>query len=260
MTDPPKNATEPSYPIASVGNALKLLTMFGERRRIRVSEASAELGVVRSTAHRLLAMLQYHGFIEQDPETKEYFPGPVLMEVGLAAFREIDVRAALRPLLESAASEFQETVHLVTLSGNEVHFLDCVESTRNLRTSSRVGMKLPAHSTAAGKVLLAGLSPEQVRELYPKPELEQRTPNSVATREAMEQELVEIRRLGYAVQFGESEPDVAAVAATVGGDGRPRSAVAVTTPLTRLSRRQATQMAKQLLSMIEHSEAESLSV
>src|SRR4051812_15158707 len=111
MSEPETPATAPSYPIASVGNALTLVRMVGERGRIRVSEASTELGVVRSTAHRLLAMLQYHGFVEQDPETKEYVPGPVLMEVGLAAFREIDIRGAMRPLLESLASEFQETVH-----------------------------------------------------------------------------------------------------------------------------------------------------
>lgn len=259
MSEPETTTAVPSYPIASVGNALTLVRMVGERGRIRVSEASTELGVVRSTAHRLLAMLQYHGFVEQDPETKEYVPGPVLMEVGLAAFREIDIRGAMRPLLESLVSEFQETVHLQTLSGNEVQCLDSVESTRIVHTSSRIGVKLPAHSTAAGKVLLAAMAPEQVRELYPDDRLPQKTSHSVATREVLEQELVEIRKLGYAVQFGETEEDVAAVAVAVGGNGRPRSAVVITAPVSRLSRRQAAQMGKRLVAIVERAEPERLS-
>jgi DNA-binding IclR family transcriptional regulator len=251
MTDPPLHPAKPSYPITSVDNALKLLRMFGERRSIRVSEASTELGVVRSTAHRLLAMLQYHGFIEQDPDTKLYYPGPVLMDVALAAFREVDIRGSLRPLLESVAEEFQETVHLVTIHGKEVQFLDCVESPRNLRTSSRVGVALPAHCTAAGKVLLADLSTEQVRDIYPEPKLEQRTPESLARREDLEQELVAIRKTGYAVQIGESESDVAGVAALVRSTGRLRSAMAVTAPRSRLSRRQAAQLGKRLVALVD---------
>jgi DNA-binding IclR family transcriptional regulator len=196
-------------------------------------------------------MLQYHGFIEQDPETKVYYAGPVLTEIGLAAFREIDIRGTLRPLLEALADEFQETVQLVTLRGTEVQFLDCVESTRVLRTSSRVGVKLPAHCTAAGKVLLAGLSPEQLRELYPDSSLEQRTPRSLATREALEAELADVRKHSYAVQFGESEEDVAAVAALVRGSGRPRSAMAITAPASRLSKRQAAQAGKRLVAAVD---------
>jgi len=76
------SATKPSYPISSVDNALKLLRMFGEQPWIRVSTASTELGVVRSTAHRLLAMLQYHGFVEQDRHSDKYQLGPGLLQLG----------------------------------------------------------------------------------------------------------------------------------------------------------------------------------
>ena len=57
----------PQYPIESVDNALKLVLLLGERPEIRMSEASRYLGVASSTAHRLLAMLQYRGFVRQDP-------------------------------------------------------------------------------------------------------------------------------------------------------------------------------------------------
>ncbi len=86
-------AKAPRYPINSVDNALKLLLMFREQQVIRVSEASATLGVGRSTAHRLLAMLEFHGFIEQDADTKAYRSGPALAEIGLAIVQSMDFRA-----------------------------------------------------------------------------------------------------------------------------------------------------------------------
>ena len=57
---------EPAYPIASVNNALRLLLLFRGQPRVRLSEASEHLGVAHSTAHRLLAMLAYHGFVRQE--------------------------------------------------------------------------------------------------------------------------------------------------------------------------------------------------
>jgi len=120
-------------------------------------------------------------------------------------------------------------------------------------------MTLPACCTAGGKVLLAELSPDRLRELYPKPQLEKRTPQSLATRKELEAELEEIRKRGYAVNFGESEEDVAAVAAAVRGNGRPRVAIAVTAPLSRLSRSQASRMGKTLVAAVDRAAAELLS-
>lgn len=68
----------PQYPIESVDKALKLLLLLGEQPSIRLSEATRYLGVASSTAHRLLAMLAYRGFVRQDPVSKAYLPGPAL--------------------------------------------------------------------------------------------------------------------------------------------------------------------------------------
>ena len=75
----------PAYPIASVDHALRLLMLFRDRPRVRLSEASEYLGVAHSTAHRLMAMLAYHGFVRQEPGSRAYLAGPALVEIGLAA-------------------------------------------------------------------------------------------------------------------------------------------------------------------------------
>src|SRR3954447_22353858 len=62
----------PQYPIVSVDNALKVLLLLAERTELRLTDVSDYLGVASSSAHRMLAMLLYPGFVRQDPKTKAY--------------------------------------------------------------------------------------------------------------------------------------------------------------------------------------------
>ncbi len=225
----------PRYPIESVDNALKLLLMLRDRPAITVSEVSENLSVARSTAHRLLAMLAYHGFVRQEPVTKAYAAGPVLTEISFAALRDSDIRPKARPFIEELVREVGETVHLVTLNGTQVLFTDCVEGNRALRAGSRVGSRLPAHCTAGGKVLLAELSDDQIRELYRDEELEQLTPRSVGTVAALLARVDETRRHGYALNDGESEEELRAVAVVIrDAVGRVRGALTLSAPEYRL--------------------------
>ena len=80
----------PQYPIESVDNALKVLLLLDERPELRLTEVSEHLGVASSTAHRLLAMLQYRGFVHQDRATKAYRPGPALTRIAFSVLERLD--------------------------------------------------------------------------------------------------------------------------------------------------------------------------
>lgn len=233
----------PTYPIESVDNALRLLLLFRERDRIGVAEASEEIGVARSTAHRLLAMLIYHGFVTQDPESRQYLPGPALAQVGLAVVQRIEIRRVARPHLEALADEVQETVHLVVLRGEFVLFVDCVESSKAVRVASRVGQLMPAYATSAGKALLAALSPEVVGTMFPT-RLEGVTEHTLRSRSALLDELDRIRKVGYATNAGESELGVSSVGVVIERDGVPVGALSVAAPVDRLPARSAKIAAK----------------
>ena len=155
-----------AYPIASVDNALRLLMLFRGQPRVRLSEASEYLGVAHSTAHRLMAMLAYHGFVRQEPDSRAYAAGPALVEIGLAAVRELDIRRHARAALEHLAASLGETVHLAVLEGSNVRYLDAVESSRALRVASRTGSVLAANCTASGKALLAELPDAEVSAIF----------------------------------------------------------------------------------------------
>ncbi len=231
-TQPPA----PKYPIESVDNALRLIGLLGERESIGVSDAAEYLGVAPSTAHRLLAMLQYHRFAHRDPRHKAYYAGPALVEAGLSVIRGLDIRSQAHPEIEKLAAEVGETAHLCILQGAEVLFLDSVESSHALREGSRTGELLPAHVTASGRALLAWFPDEQVLRFFPREELEPLTPRSITTRTALLAELRSVRERGYAVNAGESEPGLRAVAtAIVDAAGRLRGAISVAGPDGRMT-------------------------
>ncbi|GII90746.1 IclR family transcriptional regulator [Sinosporangium siamense] len=226
----------PNYPIGSVDKALRLLRVLAKDREIRVSEAGREIGVARSTAHRLLEMLQLHGFAQQDPLTRAYAPGPALLEIGLAALRNLDIREVTRPVMEELVDEVQESAHLVILSGAEMLIIDAVESTRALRVGSRVGGRAPAYAGAGGWALLAEMPDDRVMALFPSEELEAITPETLTSRGELIRTLGRVRECGFAVCVAGVEPDVATVAAVIpNGDRLTPAAITISMPRFRAS-------------------------
>lgn len=226
----------PTYLIESVDSALRLLHMLVDAERIRVSEAAVRLGVAPSTAHRLLQMLQYHGFVAQDPRSHEYVPGPDLMRLGLAAINQLDVRTLAHPVMERLCSEVNETIALAVLQGTNVVYIDGFESTRALRIGARTGAVIPAHAIAMGKALLSALPAERFETLYADEALPVLTARTTTTRTALSRQLAEVRKRGYAQSSGESEEGVASIAAPVVTDrGELRAAVSIGAPALRLT-------------------------
>jgi IclR family acetate operon transcriptional repressor len=225
----------PQYPLESVDRALRLLRMFRERPKIRLSDARDELKVGQSTAHRLMAMLVYHGFAVQDRVTRAYLAGPALVEIGLSVVSNLDIRSVARPALEKLAATTGETVHLGVLEGNEVRFVDGVESDLALRVSSRVGKRLPAYATSLGKALLAALPDDQVRALYPSESLPVVTADTMARRSDLLAELERTRARGYACNSGESEQGVGSTGVAITHPVRGAlGAITIAAPLIRL--------------------------
>jgi DNA-binding IclR family transcriptional regulator len=232
---PPAYGAVPQYPIDSVDNALRVLLLLGERPTLRLTDVSHYLGVASSTAHRLLAMLQYRGFVRQDSATRSYVPGPTLDGLAFGVLRRLDVRTIARPVLERLNEEVQESIHLGRLEGSDVHFIDSVESNRALRVGGRLGRSMPAHCTSTGKALLSMLTEDELLRLYPDEELPRLTANSIGTRSELGKALVEIRERGFARSREESEEGVTSVAVPLRATRSPRLAVNVSVPVSRMT-------------------------
>ena len=226
----------PAYRLSSVDHALELLLLFRSRPALRVSEVAAELGVARSTAHRLLGMLVHRQFAVQDPVTRSYRPGPRLVEIGLAAVGALDLRTRIRPYLAEVASRTGETASLLVLEGDTVHFIDSIESRRTVRVGSRFDARMPAHATSAGKAMLAALPADEVLASYPAEKLATVTSHTIATRTRLLAALDRVRAAGFAVNLEESETGLGAVGmAVLGADGRPAAGLTVAAPAQRMT-------------------------
>jgi DNA-binding IclR family transcriptional regulator len=202
------------YPIASVDNALRLMTELGNRGAIRLSEASELIGCGRSTAHRLLAMLKHHGYAEQDPDTRLYRAGDGLLRFDRGPATAIVVQCA-RPVLEVIAGATGDTAHLCELRGGSTLFLDSVSHKNGGGTGSRLGVAYPAHCVSAGKALLAEVPRDLLPRLIGPDPLSTLTPASIGSRDALERNLRLVRARGYAINNEESQPGVFAVAVAV---------------------------------------------
>lgn len=231
----PKYGPLPQYPIESVDNALRLLLLFEAQPSIRLTDASNYLGVASSTAHRILGMLLYRGFVRQNAATKAYEPGQSLSSIAFAIRQHIDVRSLIRPVLERLFRLTGETVHFAKLEGTNVLFLDAIESQRAVRVSSRQGKTLPANCTATGKAMLSRLTDEQLYTLYPHESLPGLTEGSIALRSELERALDQVRHTGYATSNEESEDGVMSAAVSIQSPSGALYGVNVSVPAHRMS-------------------------
>jgi DNA-binding IclR family transcriptional regulator len=200
--------TPPPYAVASVDHALRIATMLQLEGGLTVAEIADRLGVARSTAHRLLAMLVYRDFAVQD-ERRVYHAGPVLELAAHSRSRTSQLRAAALPHLERVVEVLRESANLSIRTGDTTRFIASVECTQALRVGTREGMVFPARETTAGLVLLA-------------------------EDPAGDRELARIRNPGFAVNQGRSEKGVVAVGVPVREpDGTAVAGLSVSMPSVR---------------------------
>ncbi|MBC9936491.1 MULTISPECIES: IclR family transcriptional regulator [unclassified Leucobacter] len=219
---PPRRET-PSYPIASVDHALRLIQLLRDVGPIRVADAAEELGVAPSTAHRVLAMLVYRDFAIQD-EARRYHPGPAIGQAPLIQEWTQQLRAIARPFLEALTRDADETSNLMIRVGARVRFLLTVEAAGQQHIGDRQGIILPALYTAGGRALLAELPARSIEQLVTGPRASRSGDVLVASeRRRLLAELAAVQVRGYARNVDDSEYGLSAVGAVV----RDASGVAV---------------------------------
>jgi DNA-binding IclR family transcriptional regulator len=229
--------TPPTYAITSVDHALRIATMLQLEGALTVSEVAARLGVARSTAHRLLAMLVYRDFAVQD-EDRVYRPGPVLELAAHSRSGTSRLRLTALPHLHHLVDVLEESVNLAVRAGDTARFIASVECGQSLRVGTREGMVFPAHRTTAGLLLLAELPPVELAEVYAEERYAER-PDERPDLSRLRAELTRVRRAGFALNQGRSERGVVAVGVPVHDpDGTAVAGLSVSMPSVRYDRHQ----------------------
>ena len=224
----------PSTAVESLDRGLRLLQLLRDYGALRVADAAQQLGVSRSSAHRLLQTLVFRGFAVQN-EAHVYLPGPS-MDAGPARLEWTrDFRRLCQPHLEVLSRRSRESANLMIRVGTNVRFLVTVRARTVEATHDRDGVVMPAHEASGGKALLAELTDDQIREIYTA------GPAATLTEAAMAKLLGDAKRArahGYAVNVEETERGVAAVGTAVHDRwGAPVGAVTLSTRADRFAER-----------------------
>lgn len=225
---------KPAYAVNSIDNALRAIHILRDFGSARVSDVAKVLGVADSTAHRILAMLVFHGFAVQD-DHRRYLAGPALSAPVLSSELARDVQELALPTLEVLARACGETVCLATRVGVHTRVLVSVEPDDPDHVPERTGNVLPAHLSAAGRALLALLPQGRLENLYRSTAAEARG-SRLDDHEfrILLEECETTRRRGFSLCLESINKGISAVALAVTSPRTPPVAIVVSTPADRV--------------------------
>jgi DNA-binding IclR family transcriptional regulator len=190
------------------------------------AELAVQIGLARTTVHRIVNALLGEGMIEVRGGSSRYRIGAEILRMAEAA------RSALvtdvHPRLQSLSREIDETVDLSVLDRANVTFIDQVVALQRLRAVSVVGASFPSHCTAPGKAMLSTLSTAEVNRLLPE-QLARLTPHTINSLSSLHAELEQVRASGVAFDREEHTLGIAAVGVAV--RGTPLGLVSISVPI-----------------------------
>lgn len=209
---------EPRYS-QSLERGLAILGCFTPSRPVLgIADIADELEMSRSTTHRYVITLVALGYLEQGASRK-YRLGLRVTDLGMAALSSTGLREHARPYLEELRHRTSCTAGVSVLDGEEVLLLDRVRSLRRARAAVepdlQAGSRLPAHSSASGKLLLAHLPEAEQRRAVAAITLKRSGPGTITTKKALRAELERVLEAGVAIDDEELARGLGAIAAPV---------------------------------------------
>ncbi len=226
--------------IARVGLVLRSFDQ--QHDSLTISELASRTGLPVGTAHRIVNDLVAERLL--DREGTAYSIGTGLWEAGELSAVSLRFRETTLPFLLALYEATGENVHLAILDGFEALYVARLVGPRSVPTISRMGGRLPLHTTGVGKALLAFQDEDFLAEFFARP-LVTPTRYSLRTEAAVRAELAAIRKAGFSSTRQEMTLGNAVLAVPVFvDDGVPYAAVSLVTHLARVDERRNVSLLK----------------
>lgn len=204
------------YKTKSIDRLLDIIEYFTpDNRETGVSEIGRQLGLHKSTVHRLLTCLEDRGFVDKNEDNSKYRLSSKFIGLGFMVLDNMEIKKEVNGEMEELAHKTHKTVHLSVKSGNEAMYLHKVENPNNVIRYSRVGKNLPMYCTAMGKVILSGFSEKDLRKYLETVKFQRFTDNTILNKEKLIQEIEKVRKKGYGIDNEELEIGLKCVAVPV---------------------------------------------
>ncbi|HUN70904.1 MAG TPA: IclR family transcriptional regulator C-terminal domain-containing protein [Steroidobacteraceae bacterium] len=233
--------------MTSLARGLHVIRAFsGVDRRLTIADVSRATGLTRAVVRRCLYTLRELGYAATDGRT--YALQPRILNLGYAYLSTAPIPIAAQPVLEELSAQLAEATSVAVLDDGAVVYVARAATRRIMAVTLGVGSRLPAYCTALGRVLLAGMPPEQAAQELSKFELVAHTRFTVTSRRRIEEILAEVRAEGFAVNDQELEVGLRAIAVPVRNVvGATVAAMNVSAQASRVTRRELLEKSLPLL-------------
>ncbi|WP_420542004.1 IclR family transcriptional regulator [Rubrobacter naiadicus] len=201
--------------LKSLDTGLQVLGSFDRvKSEWGVTELAERLGASKASIYRVLATLERHRYVFQNPSTGRYRLGSSAIQLGQLAMNHLNLSESALPYMEQLRDRTGEEVHLAILEGKEAVYIAKVNGLRPVQVVSSIGDRCPAHCVSTGKILLAYADSAFVKSIIADG-LVGYTDRTHATPSSLLRELELVREQGYSINWGEWREDVRGVAAPV---------------------------------------------
>jgi IclR family pca regulon transcriptional regulator len=178
-----------------------------------LSEVAARTGLTRATSRRVLLTLEELGYVDQ--RGRDFSLTPKVLDLGYSFLSSLRVVEVAQPSLERLVDEVHESSSMSVLDGSEIVYVARVPTTRIMTIALALGSRLPAYPTSMGRVLLAGLSDDELEMYVARTRFEQLTPNTVTDPDRFRSIIAKVREDGYALVDQELEQGVRSIGAPI---------------------------------------------
>jgi IclR family acetate operon transcriptional repressor len=232
-------------PVGVVGKVLRILELLDRSPAgLQLKDIARLASLNKSTAHRFLKHLEGESYLFRD-DAGAYMIGPRLVRFGTGVSYQAMLSRISRPVLEKVWSATGETVNLATLAGQEILYVDVMESLHTFRLVSQIGSRRPLSCTALGKAMLAAMSTEQRELILPTLHFENATARSITSIARLRKDLAQIARLGYALDDEEAVSGARCVgAAILDANGKVAGGISISGPTARINKTNLATIAK----------------
>jgi DNA-binding IclR family transcriptional regulator len=263
MTIPKKKRkSAPVGVITKVLRILELLDRFPDG--LQLKDVAEKAGINKSTALRFLCHLERENYLLRDTEGA-YMLGLRLVRLGGSKSYEKTLSKISRPVMENLRRITSETVNLAVLEGDNVLYLDVLESPHSFSVVSQVGHVEEMYCTALGKAILAFMDDGPRKdEIFASIRFVSKTPRTLMSLARLKEDLAQTKRQGFAHDDEEAFVGARCIGAPIlGSDGNIIGAISVSGPVSRIPRQRlqyygglVRQAAKQIAATIELSSSE----
>jgi DNA-binding IclR family transcriptional regulator len=203
---------------------------------VSLDDATQACNLPKPTVFRILAMLHEADLLQREPLSKRYIIGPRMSQLALDVMQHSTLRAQCHTVLQELVDEIGESCNLTMLDGNEVLYIDRVETPLPLRLHLEPGTRVPLHCTASGKIFLGEMSAKQIHRLLGKMPLKRYTDKTITDRAMLSEEIRRTKETGIGTHDGELfDASVALAVPVTDQHGRVYAALAVHAPSARMS-------------------------